>query len=453
MKKTLFPILILASVSLSAQQKFTRFFQFSLTPGLSSNGIRPGGFKNYISLNLTSGYSSANSLLEIGIVSNLNETETRGLQFAGIANFTGANVFAGFQQKELEKRLREGFEANLSGAQFSGLTNFVLNNIFGAQISGGINTARGAMQGFQLAGIGNSIHKYSFGVQFAGLYNVSAESMDGIQMSSFANFTKGELYGLQLSLINYAGIIEGKNSYEKKSPTGIQAGLLNFAKSMNGYQLGLVNIGKRMQGTQIGLVNIFKNGKTLGTRDGTSIGLINIGSSGYLALYANEMFLKNVEAATGTVKNRRINTDRRERQIQNGLIYASGSLNSDHKKLWALGYSIKKLFFNRSATPGHSHFNFISAGCDFLQLNQVGKFQSNLNLLTRTNLAVGSKIHPKNKICFVFVSVAWNFYKSTTGDILSPFEPESKKILVGSSGRGPRSAFYFNRLIAQAPFG
>jgi hypothetical protein len=419
MKKTLFPILLLVSTSLSGQKKFVSLFQVSLTPGLSTNGLHPGGYRNFFSLNLTSGYSSANYLLEIGVISNLNETETRGLQLAGIANLTGANSFAGLQSKEADKLKREGFEANLSGVQVAGLSNLVLNNLNGGQISGGLNAARGGMVGFQLAGISNTILKYSFGMQVAGLWNVSAESMDGVQLAGLANFTNGELYGVQISLINKSGVIEGINSYEKKSPTGIQLGVVNVSKAMNGYQIGLVNIGGRMQGTQIGLINVYHNGKTPQTRDGTSIGLINIGSSGYISVYTNEVFYKNVEVATGTVKNRRLNTEGKEKQIQNGLIYATGSGIVNHEKRWAVGYSLKKFFFNRTTTPGRSHFNFFSAGVDLLHINhQPGKFTNALSLITRPNVSIGSRIHPKNRNFFLFASAAYNFYKSGSGEWL-----------------------------------
>src|SRR5690606_22564477 len=143
-------------------------------------------------------------LFEIGLVSNLNELETRGLQFAGIANLTGANSFAGLLPKEIDKLKREGFEPNLTGIQTSGLTNIVLNNVFGAQFTGGINMAGGALQGLQIAGIANMVTKYTFGVQLAGLWNISIASMDGLQMSALYNMTQNELYGVQVGLWNNA---------------------------------------------------------------------------------------------------------------------------------------------------------------------------------------------------------------------------------------------------------
>lgn len=419
-------LLCVCSNLYSQQKKFIRLFQISLTPGLSSNGLHPGGFKNYFSVNLSSGYSSANYLLELGLISNLNEAETRGLQIAGVANLTGANAFSRMYPKEIEKKKKEGFEANLSGLQFSGLTNVVLNNVFGGQFTGGFNVAKGSLQGVQLSGLSNTVSKFSFGIQFAGIYNISVESMDGVQLAGLFNVTTGGLYGAQISMFNKAGFIEGINSFDDSFVTGLQIGLINQASSMNGYQVGLINIGKRMQGTQLGLVNIFHDGKTPETRDGTSIGLINIGSSGYVSAYSNEFFYSNIEISTGTVKNRRMTNDVKEKQVQNALIYSTGSVKGS--KSWAIGYGLKKMFFNRSLSPGYGHFRFFSVGVDWLHVNhEQKKFTKELSLLTRPSVAVGSRLHPKNKIFFLFTSVSYNFYKSGSGKMVSTISEKSNE--------------------------
>jgi hypothetical protein len=378
--------------------------------------MHPGGYANYFSLNLTSGYSDANLLFEIGGLSNLNVSETRGLQFAGLANLTGSNAFAGMQWKEIDKKKREGFEANLSGAQFSGLANVVLNNVFGWQATGGVNIAKGALQGFQLAGISNTVYKYSFAVQIAGIYNVSVESIDGLQLSGLFNITEGGLYGAQVSIFNKAGFIEGINSLENTDPTAFQFGLINVCGKMNGFQIGLVNYGKRMQGTQIGLINIFQNGKTPETRDGTSVGLVNIGSSGHFSLFSSDLFYTNVEIATGSVKNKRISGDRRERHIRNVLIYSNDPGFFSSKERWAFGYGLRKYFFNRSMVPGMNRFNFFSFGIDLMHINhERKKLTKELSLLSRPSFSIGSKIHPKNKVCYFFASLSYNVYKSESG--------------------------------------
>lgn len=418
---------VIAPLFLSAQKKptFVKPFHFSVVPGLGTNGLHPGGFTNYVAINLTSGYSSANYILEIGGISNLNVNETRGLQFAGIANITGANAYEGMQLKEIDLKVKSGFEANLSGAQFSGVTNIVLKNAFGWQTTGGMNVVKGAFVGLQVAGISNTVLKYSFAVQLAGVWNVSAESMNGVQVSGLFNGTKGRLYGLQLGAFNKAGFIEGKNSFNSKDPTGLQLGIVNVANSMNGFQIGLVNIGKRMQGTQIGLINIYRNGKTPQTRDGTSIGLLNIGSGGYFSVYATELFYTNVEIATGTIKNRRMANETKEVQIQNALIFSNEMNFIREHPSWAIGYGLKKMYFNRSATPGMSKMRYFSFGSDFLHVNHDRKkFTNELSLVTRPGITFGSRLHPNLKGLFrslyFFGTVAYNFYLSHSGKRISP---------------------------------
>lgn len=408
-----------------AQRKnnFTKPVQFSLTPGISTNGLHPGGFSNYISINLTSGYSSANYLFEVGVISNLNETGTRGLQFAGIANLTGGNSFSGMQAKEIDRKIREGFEANLSGAQFAGITNIVLNNVFGWQTAGGVNLVKGALMGFQVAGISNTVMKYSFGVQIAGAYNISAQSIDGVQIATLFNITEGGLFGVQLSLLNKAGYTEGINSFNNNDPTGVQIGLVNMAtQKMNGFQIGLINYGKRTQGTQIGLINIYNNGKDPQTRDGTSIGLLNIGSAFSLSAYATELFPVNFEIGTGTSKNVRMATEYVSKYIMNGLIYANDPGFLSTREQWAVGYGLKKFHFNRSVTPGMMRFRYFAFGVDWLHVNhQRKKLTKELSLLSRPMVAVGSRLHPKNKSFFFFVSAAYNVYRSASGRKIDSF--------------------------------
>jgi hypothetical protein len=415
MKYSLTVLIFLCTLSVYGQprQKFVRLIQFSLTPGLSTNGIHPGSYANYFSFNATSGYSKANYLLEISIISNLNVAETRGLQLGGIANLTGANAFAGLMPREIDKKRKEGWEANLSGLQLSGLTNFVLNNVFGGQITAGVNVAKGSLQGVQLAGLSNTVLKYSFGLQLAGLYNVSIESMDGVQVSSLFNLTTGGLYGVQIGSFNRARSTEGINSFNNTDTWGVQIGLVNKTTFMNGFQIGLINISKRMQGTQIGIINIFNNGLTPQTRDGTPIGLINIGSSGYASAYANETFLMNIEIGTGSSKNKRITTDADDIQWQNALIYSRGPASLEETGQWALGYGVKKFYFNRSTAPGFGHMKFVSFGVDFMHLNHERKrITKELSLIAKPNLAMGSRFHPKNKNVFFMAGLSYNVYYS-----------------------------------------
>lgn len=405
-------LMLCISGSLFAQRKksFEKTFQFSLAPGVGTNGLHAGSFTNIFSFNLTSGYSAANKFLEIGLLSNANEMETRGLQIGGIANVTGINAYKGLSEKEIEQKYKKGFEANMIGAQVSGVINSVLSNAYGWQATGGINVVRSALTGFQLAGISNVVYKYSFGFQLAGISNISLQSMDGVQMAGITNYTQGGLYGVQISAFNEAGFIEGKNGYENTDYTGLQLGLVNKARErMNGYQVGLINISGRMQGTQIGLINIYKRGKDMGTRDGTSIGLLNIGDVGHLAVYANELFTTNVELSTGNSKNKRIASDSKNKYVLNSLIYSFGSnalVVEDAS--WALGYALKKYYYNRSALAGMGEFWFYSYGMNFTHVNSTKKkITKTLDLALRPEVSVGRKIHPKISNVYVFAAVTY----------------------------------------------
>jgi hypothetical protein len=422
---------MLVALSAESQRKPLdhRMFQFSVAPGLGTNGLNSGGFTNYFSLNLTSGYSTTNMFLEIGGISNANEYRTRGLQISGLVNITGVNAFAGLNEKEKNQKIKSGFEANLSGLQITGITNIVINNVFGGQIGGGVNVSKGALIGMQLAGVSNVVYKYSFGVQVAGLWNSSVQSMDGLQLAGLMNYTSGELYGVQISAFNKAGYIEGKNSYINDKPTGVQVGLVNSAKRMNGFQIGLINYASRSQGTQIGLINIYRKGKDVGTRDGTAVGLINIGDVGHLALYADELFFTNYEISTGNMKNRRINEERTNKYIVNSLIFSNSSNGfvSD-KKSWALGYGLKKFHYTRSDTPGMAEFRFLSYGIELLHVNyEAKKLTHDLSLMVRPKVSVGTRLHRKLHTVYVFGAVTYNMYWSNAEDGISPGFLESSK--------------------------
>lgn len=429
MQKLLLLLCCVAPTLAHAQRKSdnTRMFHMSVAPGLGTNGMNPGSYTNVFSLHLTSGYAATSLLMEIALISNLNTTRTRGFQLAGLANITGANAFAGMQPKEKEQKIKAGFEANLTGVQVSGLTNIVLNQVFGGQITGGVNVTKGALLGLQLAGGANVTHSFAFGVQVAGVSNTAYESMDGVQLAALMNYTHGALAGIQISAWNQAGVMEGVNTYARTIPTGVQIGLVNKARQMDGFQIGLINWAGRSQGTQIGLINIYRRGKTTGTRDGTAIGLFNVGDFGYLAVYSNELFLTVVELATGNPKNSRFQTDSRHVEVLNGLIYANdiGWLDGKRQR-WAIGYGLKKIYFNKSAAPGMNRYRFISFGIDWMHMNkESGEITKGLSLIGRPQVSVGSRLHPKLHSIYVFASIAFNGYVTDTDQRIQPSVLES----------------------------
>jgi hypothetical protein len=398
-----------------------RLIQVSLVPGLGTNGFHPGTYNNFFSLNLTAGLSNSNRIFEVGVFSNLNVSETRGFQLAGVANLTGANAFANLMPKEVDKKVNGGFEANLHGWQISGLTNVVLNNVFGVQWTAGVNHTHGALFGWQLAGLGNTVHKYSFGVQVAGLWNTSRGSMDGVQLGTLLNFTEGGLFGFQVGAFNHAGFSQGVHSVDASGAWGIQIGLFNRAARMNGFQFGLINIAGPSQGTQVGLINIYRRGQNANTKDGTAIGLLNIGELRYVAVYADELFITNYEVATGNRKNGRITTASVLKAVENSLIYSRSSWHS--ADTWAVGYGLRKSFWNRSAGPGRTEYRFFGLGLEVLQVNtERRKFLRDWNLITRGKLQAGTRIHPKLYGVYAFGSVTLNYANRLQGINASRFD-------------------------------
>lgn len=427
-----FVVLLLMEGALIAQPKKDneKQLQVSLAPALGTNGLNPGSFTNHFSINLTSGYSAANLAFEIAGISNLNTNYTRGLQFAGICNLTGANAFGGLSKKEKEEKIKSGFSSTLVGAQFSGVTNYVTNEVYGMQATGGINLTRGALLGVQVSGISNIVYKYSFGVQLAGVSNVSYESMDGVQISSLYNMTTGGLYGLQLGMFNQAAFTEGKNSVADAGAWGFQIGLVNMADRVNGFQIGLINRAKRSQGTQIGLINFYRPGKQMGTKDGTAIGLLNFGDFGFIAISANEIFATNYELATGNRKNGRIKLSSRNTYVENVLSFSNNSYVGDR---WAIGYGTMKMFFNRSDAPGMSEFRFLSGGIHFHQVNFQSKFSTDLNLLSQVKVMLGTRLSPKLLNIYVFTAVTGNFFLTEQDNSLRPNQLSTAGTMSGNS--------------------
>ena len=393
-------------------------FQLSIAPALGTNGLQPGSFTNHFSINLTSGYSAKNLAFELATLSNLNTSGTRGLQFAGLANITGGNAFASLSKKEVDQKLKSGFNSHLAGAQFSGLTNIVVDEIFGLQLTGGINLGKNALFGVQAAGVSNIVYKYSFGVQLAGLSNVSVSSMDGVQVAALANRTEGGLFGFQLGAFNHAGYTEGINSFESKNPWGVQIGLFNFAERMNGFQIRLINRAKQSQGTQIGLINFYRPGKVVGTKDGTAIGLLNFGEVNYGAVYSTDLFAFNYEIATGNRKNGRIKLDSKNVYWVNSLVYSRNAFNHG---AWAMGYGMKKMFFSRSDLPGMMEFRFLSYGLDFQHVSfKAGEIIKNLSLLSRLKMEIGTRLAPKLYGVYVFGGLTYNCYWTDSDNTLAP---------------------------------
>ena len=79
----------------SPQKKIKEYistFQFSLFPGISTNGIESGSYHNKFSFNLFGGLSRGNRILELSPFSNATIRSVTGIQLGGLANIVGANA-------------------------------------------------------------------------------------------------------------------------------------------------------------------------------------------------------------------------------------------------------------------------------------------------------------------------------------------------------------------------
>jgi len=244
-----------------------RKFQFSLSPGTSTNLKIAGTVKNVASLNLIGGYNYGVSFLELGGVFNINRADVSGIQIAGVTNLVGGKM-SGVQIAGVVNRTK----GKQIGAQLAGFANYNHEDFSGFQLSSFSNMAKN-FKGYQLTGVINKTDSL-IGAQFSIAFNKSTH-MDGVQLNSGVNVSEN-LSGVQMALLaNLADSISGvqlSTLYNKsKKANGVQfSSGLNLSDNMNGIQVGIINRAKQQNGFQLGIVNIND------TSEGVSIGIINI---------------------------------------------------------------------------------------------------------------------------------------------------------------------------------
>jgi hypothetical protein len=397
-------------------REYERTFQFSLFPGISTNGIYSGSYFNKFSLNLFGGLSAGNHILEISPITNVNIKSSTGIHLAGLANIIGANAFINLSMAEERELIKGDFESNSKGIQVAGFLNYVRNHSSGIQLAGVLNAVGGDFKGIQIASIGNSggnsTNGFSKGLQLSGIYNISRQSIAGFQLTGFFNYTDGQLSGTQLGLINKARNLPGKHSQQTKA-RGFQIGLINVSKEMDGIQIGLINFGGSALGKQFGLINFFRViPTTRNTRYNTPVGLINKGTSGSVfRLVYNEVFATNIEYTTGNCMNcTRTQSsmpfdDKNQIYNQNSLIVGYDPFNNT----WGFGYGFIKILYNKSSmlpTDRNNRKRIISYGIRFLHLNRDLKFDRSFNLLNRLHVEYGKRFMGR----YVFVGASFNYF-------------------------------------------
>jgi hypothetical protein len=415
----------LVSFSQEDQKKkirlYERSFQFSLFPGISTNGIASGSYINNFSMNLFGGLTASNKIFEVGIISNSHFRSSSGIQIAGLANIIGANAFVNLTLSEERALMHDNYEVNNTGIQVAGLLNYVLDHATGSQVSGGLNHVGGNFKGFQFAGIGNSTGGTSVGVHVAGFYNLAKKSVGGVQVSTFFNYTDEYLSGVQVAVFNKARRMLGKNSTPRTKAKSIQIGLFNFSREMHGTQIGLINFGKDMRGKQIALINFFNKMKSKEFADaGTPIGILNFGTFGSIRrLSLNEIFLTNIEYVTGNCQNCTWTVagpigppyDEANKKLnQNALTLGFNPI----ERTWGFGWGFQKVLLNKfNSRPNHplNELRQMTYGIRFLHLNREWmKLDSEMNLVTRVHFEWGRKGRKILRSVYRFGGLALNYH-------------------------------------------
>lgn len=402
-------------------------FQASFFPGMSTNGLASARYYNKFSLNLTSGISAGNQYLELGIISNGHTRKSSGIQIAGLANITGTNSYINLTNWEEKDMIKNGDRSDLDGLQFSGVLNFVRDNVTGFQFSGGFNVAmRNSMAGM-IAGISNTVMGNFSGVQLAGFANEGRRSVTGVQISTLFNTTRGLLDGLQLGAFNRAAMLAGRNSLQPTSSRGVQIGLVNLSKINDGFQIGLINKTKGFRGLQIGLINLYRSSPYQGSqgrgRYGIPIGLVNLGGGvSMIRAYVDDIFISNFELSTGNCYNctwseSKMPFDGKFMTFHlNSLIFSKNFFeSSDSEFEWAAGYGFMRMHYNKSSQSKNDQNNkkyFVSYGMKFIHLNKERDFTSELSLLTKLHAEFGFKINAIKIYIFGGASLNNYLYKN-----------------------------------------
>jgi len=168
----------------------------------------------------------------------------------------------------------------VSGVEFGGIYNHVINDVYGIQF-GGIGNRAGDVEGIQYAGwfnIGNYINGIQFGgianvsngikgVQFGGITNINASKVNGIQFGGIANIAENVTGAQFAGIVNLAEKVEGAQfagiGNISNEVTGICfGGIFNRTEKLQGVLFaGIVNVVDTVEsGIPFGFINIVKKG-------------------------------------------------------------------------------------------------------------------------------------------------------------------------------------------------
>lgn len=147
----------------------------------------------------------------------------KGVSFTGIAT-----------------RTRDEF----SGVSCAGLCNWHEADVYGVDLSIGVNLAFKDVYGVQVGMFSMRQHMDGVDVNFVGAHSTGFR---GVQVAGLCNFTYGEFKGIDIALgLSMANEIKG-----------LSLGGINVTRKLTGAQVGFFNIADECPcGIQIGLVNI-----------------------------------------------------------------------------------------------------------------------------------------------------------------------------------------------------
>ena len=243
--------------------------QFSVWPGIGTNGKASGAFVNNFSVNLLGGYAKGVDGAEFGVGVNIIRRDVKGVQFAGIANLLGGHMHGVQFAGAINHTMR-----SLQGLQIAGFGNTVWDTLTGAQIAGGVNVVKGGMRGTQISGAANITTQGCDGAQISGGFNVTMKEVrktqvavgvnygrqvSGAQIAGGINVAIGQVGGGQVAGgINYARQVTGGQvaagiNVAIDTVMGGQVGALNFARVCAGGQVGILNFSDTITGAAVGL--------------------------------------------------------------------------------------------------------------------------------------------------------------------------------------------------------
>jgi len=248
--------------------------QLTVNYPLGTNGISSYKYDNGLSVNLFVGLNGGVKGAEFGGLGNINLSDVYGAQFGGLFNVVKGDV---------------------SGAQFGGLSNIVVGDAAGFQGSGLLNVNTGSFNGIQVGGLVNANKGNMSNLQIGGLANANYGNAKGLQIAGLVNTNFNKPDTVDTKLVQISGVLNQNAS----AMTGTQiTGILNVASdSICGAQIGLINIANKMKGTQIGLVNLVVSDSS----EVVPIGLINFVNGGLfeLELSTTEYFHTNLSYKMG----------------------------------------------------------------------------------------------------------------------------------------------------------